>query len=45
MYKKFIFLLVLILISGCTTGNQEPILEGPFKVTNVVDGDKHLSKV
>jgi len=36
MLKKFIFaFLILILISGCKSNS----LEGPFKVTKVVDGD------
>lgn len=42
--KKIIFLVfILIFISGCYTGNvtyeNKLELEGPFKVTNVVDGD------
>ena len=38
--KKIALILLLIFISGCTTGSfilKEK--EGPFKVTNVVDGD------
>ena len=38
--KKIVLLLILILISGCTTGSvTKEVFEGPFKVTNVVDGN------
>jgi len=40
--KKLLFILILILISSCTyTGETtlEHELEGPYLVTNVVDGD------
>jgi len=39
--KKIVLVLILILISGCSTGNvvKEPVLEGPFIVTYIVDGD------
>ncbi len=39
---KLYWLLFLILITGCTTGNvvsDTVVKEGPFKVINVVDGD------
>jgi len=38
---KITYLLLLVFISGCITGNvtYENVKEGPFKVTNVVDGD------
>ena len=38
MYR---WLILLLFIGGCTTGNFviESVLEGPFNVTNVVDGD------
>lgn len=43
MNKKILLILTLILISGCTTTGQaiyeEPVLEGPYIVTYVVDGD------
>lgn len=41
--KLTLLILLLILISGCTTGNviveNKLVLEGPFNVTKVVDGD------
>ena len=39
---KWVIFLALILISGCSiTGNvtKEPVLDGPYKVLKVVDGD------
>ena len=42
---RFINLILLVFLVGCTTGNvvsdvyEEPVKEGPFLVTNVVDGD------
>lgn len=38
---KTFLLIFLILISGCTSGNvvKEIKFEGPFSVTNVIDGD------
>lgn len=39
---KYLFLLILLLLSGCSiTGNviSEPKLEGPFLVIKVIDGD------
>jgi len=44
MKKVILILILLIFISGCYTGNvvnqPEPLkLEGPFLVTNIVDGD------
>lgn len=38
---KIYIILLLILISGCATGNvvKEVSFEGPFLITNVVDGD------
>ncbi|MFH1333382.1 MAG: thermonuclease family protein [archaeon] len=35
--NKLLFLLIIVLISGCTTGNITK--EGPYIVTKVVDGD------
>lgn len=39
--KKIIAVLIVVLICGCTSAPQQtaPVLEGPFLVTNVVDGD------
>lgn len=41
--KKFVFILLILLISGCTTGNitytPDTQKEGPYKVIKVVDGD------
>jgi micrococcal nuclease len=36
---KIYLLLILLLISGCITGNTTLKLEGPYEVTKVVDGD------
>ncbi|QQG38652.1 MAG: thermonuclease family protein [Candidatus Woesearchaeota archaeon] len=40
--KKLLLLFFIVTISGCSTGYvvyDEPILEGPFKVVKVIDGD------
>ena len=40
--RKILFLVLIIIISGCTTGSatyDELVLDGPFTVTYVVDGD------
>ena len=38
---RLIYLLLLVFVSGCATGNvvYENVKEGPFKVTNIIDGD------
>lgn len=40
--KRVLLIIILVFISSCTTGNviyEEPVLEGPFIATYVVDGD------
>ena len=40
---RLFFILFLVVVSGCTTGNvilvEELVLEGPYEVVKVIDGD------